>query len=198
MRFYGIFPVLIFLSLFCGCQQPETSEVRVLVAASARLPAEECVSFYLETIEQSNQPDILVVSGPSNGLSQQILSGARADLFISANPTWTDVVSNLSDSTLPLVSNRLVIASPNGIEVDSLVDLANPNIGRIAIAAESVPVGNYARQVVGQLPAQTRQAIEGKLVFAKDSSVSMVSFRRSNCYFRKSGICSGSQKLNKQ
>ena len=137
------------------------------------MAAEECVAAYsAASTERVESPKFRVISGPSNGLAQQIRSGARADLFISADSAWIDAVGDLSQSTSPLVSNRLVVAVPtkNRKQLDALNDLANPDIERIAVAAPSVPIGNYAKQVIGHLTTEDRKSVENKLVFAKDSS----------------------------
>lgn len=149
--------------------------IRVLVAASAHRAAERSIGAFKQQHTDAEGLKVELVAGPSNGLALQILAGASADIFVSANPAWTDLIEDHCDSVSPLMSNQLVLAQPRRVvgsarELKSLADLSSPAVGRIAIATESVPVGDYARQAISKLSDQDRSAIQSKLVFAKDSS----------------------------
>ena len=89
----------------------------------------------------------------SQVLRTQLEHGAVADVFASADLTnmeWL-IADNLvaADSDQAFVTNRLVVILPPGnpAEVDSLVDLARPDL-KLILADPSVPAGNYARQVL--------------------------------------------------
>jgi molybdate transport system substrate-binding protein len=89
--------------------------------------------------------------GPSDGLASQIESEGTADVFASASGTWMDDVQSktgVSDRTV-FAKNRLVIITPpdNPAGVRSLADLAKSGVS-VVIAAEGVPVGDYARQAL--------------------------------------------------
>ena len=82
-------------------------------------------------------------------LRTQALEGAPADVFASASP---DEVEALADAGLvleqrALAGNRLALAAAEGAPVASLADLAAPGL-RIALAAEAVPAGRYARRAL--------------------------------------------------
>jgi molybdate transport system substrate-binding protein len=94
--------------------------------------------------------------GSSATLARQIESGARADLFISADQDWMDYLDQRgrvrSASRIDLLGNRLVLVAP----VDSRLALqvsrgmrirdALGATGRLAIAdPASVPAGRYAK-----------------------------------------------------
>jgi len=88
----------------------------------------------------------------SNLLARQILAAGKADLFLSADEDWMDVVARagLVDeaSRRTLLSNRLVVVGPAGPgpEVEGPGDLARPGFRRLSIAQpEAVPAGRYAR-----------------------------------------------------
>lgn len=89
--------------------------------------------------------------GPSDGLAGQIESEGTADVFASASATWMDDVqekvgvTNRSD----FAKNRLVVITPsdNPANVRSLADLGRPGV-QVVLAAEGVPVGDYARQTL--------------------------------------------------
>jgi molybdate transport system substrate-binding protein len=89
--------------------------------------------------------------GPSDGLASQIESEGIADVFASASGTWMDDVqtkTGVTDRT-DFAKNKLVIITPsdNPANVRSLADLGRPGVA-VVIAAEGVPVGDYARQAL--------------------------------------------------
>ena len=89
--------------------------------------------------------------GASDALAGQIQSEGTADVFASASGTWMDEVEKdpgVSDRT-DFVMNRLVIITPpdNPADIQSIDDLANPGV-QLVLAAEGVPVGDYAREAL--------------------------------------------------
>jgi molybdate transport system substrate-binding protein len=160
--------------LLAGCNselEDKPSKIHVLVAASATSAVQEVADAYLEQLaDDAAAPKIVIVSGPSSGLAQQILSGAPADMFISANPKWRNAVRGQTLDSKLLFKNRLVIAT----------HILNPKeIESVAVAGEFVPVGDYANQVIQQLPVGDLESIKSKLVFAKDASA-LVAWLESN------------------
>lgn len=93
----------------------------------------------------------------SQVLSQQMIQGARADVFASANSTEMDKVrqAGLADNSGEIfVSNRLVVILPkdNPGKVNALKDLANPGL-KLVIADKTVPVGGYALAMFDKMSA---------------------------------------------
>lgn len=89
--------------------------------------------------------------GPSDGLAGQIESEGVADVFASASPTWMDALASktgVSDRT-DFAQNQLVIITPpdDPAGIGSIADVAEPGV-QLVLAAEGVPVGDYARQVL--------------------------------------------------
>jgi molybdate transport system substrate-binding protein len=89
--------------------------------------------------------------GPSDGLAGQIESEGTADVFASASPTWMDDVQKkvgVSDRA-DFAQNQLVVITPPDDPggVKSFTDVANPGV-KLVLAAEGVPVGDYARQAL--------------------------------------------------
>ena len=98
--------------------------------------------------------EMRVVVAGSSTLAQQIVAGAPADLFVSANPEWVAFVKDKAgfSSGAVLFSNRLVVIAPKGSTVE-LTDLAaiasNLGDGRLALGDPAhVPAGIYARQAL--------------------------------------------------
>lgn len=88
----------------------------------------------------------------SSSLREQILAGAPADIFASADePTMTGLATAdaLSEDPTPFASNRLEIAVPPGNpgEVTGLADLTDPEL-LVGLCAEEVPCGRLARQLL--------------------------------------------------
>ncbi|MFK7754570.1 MAG: molybdate ABC transporter substrate-binding protein [Sedimentitalea sp.] len=97
--------------------------------------------------------------GASSAMARQILYGAPADIFVSANPQWMDVVEQdglvVPGTRVDLLSNELVlVAGQNGpAQADLNSDLVDALAGdRLAIASvETVPAGQYAKAALQHL-----------------------------------------------
>ncbi len=91
----------------------------------------------------------------SDQLAQQIVQGAPADVFASANKRQMEVAITagevISGTERTFVRNRLVVVYPkdNPGKLQSLKDLANPDL-KIVLANKNVPVGTYALDFLGK------------------------------------------------
>jgi molybdate transport system substrate-binding protein len=87
--------------------------------------------------------------GPSDGLAASIESEGGADVFASASGTWMDDVEGTTGVTgrTDLVTNKLVVITPpdDPAGITSLEGLAKNGV-QVVLAAEGVPVGDYARE----------------------------------------------------
>jgi molybdate transport system substrate-binding protein len=96
--------------------------------------------------------------GGSQNLRTQIEQGAPVDVFASANAKEMDtlVAQNLVQAGAPKVSltNQLVVILPkeNPADIISLEDLGKPGL-KLVLAAEEVPAGRYAREILEKLNA---------------------------------------------
>jgi len=102
---------------------------------------------------EKDNPDVEVEFnyGPSSGLREQILQGAPADVFASANTSNMDQVVEGGAAKDPqnFVTNQLQIAVPAGNEagVTGLADFAQANL-LIGLCAEDVPCGEFGREAL--------------------------------------------------
>jgi len=107
----------------------------------------------------------------SGVLIQQIVNGAPADLFVSADQETLDrgVREKVLDPATrrDFASNSLVMIAPAGAAVvlTRVADLRTPEVRRVAVGKlATVPVGRYTKQVLDQDGLWT--TLEPKLVFA--------------------------------
>ena len=107
----------------------------------------------------------------SSTLAQQIVHGAEADLFISADAKWADYLAK-NDRVVQrqdLLGNRLVIVVPvdSKVEVKTAEDLLAAGIEHVALGEpQSVPAGIYAKQALTKLGLWGQ--LQSKVVSAED------------------------------
>ena len=97
----------------------------------------------------------------SDELAAQIRSGAKPDVFASADTKLPDELfaEGLVERPQAFASNRLVLAVPaEATKVRSLDDLAGDGV-TLVVGAQSVPIGAYTRKVLGRLDSPTRTKI---------------------------------------
>ncbi|QDU62027.1 Molybdate-binding periplasmic protein precursor [Planctomycetes bacterium Pan216] len=129
-----------------------TATITLFAAASMTDACEEIVRAF----EEAHGVDCRLSVSSSSTLARQIEHGAPADLFLSANIEWREVLerSGLVASSVDLVSNRLVLIVPTGNNwsVTTPEDLASDKVTRFAIAdPEGVPAGIYAKRALERL-----------------------------------------------
>lgn len=134
-----------------GCSGGDRERTEVLVSTAASLTD---VFAAIEIAFEGSNPDIDVVFnvGGSSGLREQILAGAPADVFASANmETMQAVVDANLVAGPPLVFavNTIQVAVPvgNPAEVGGLEDFARPEL-LLGMCAEPVPCGAFAREAL--------------------------------------------------
>lgn len=154
-----------------ACRAPARQTVIVFAAASL---GESFRALEHEYEAAHPEIDIVVNLAGSQLLAMQLLEGAPADVFASADAASLDRVlaerPELANTRQPFASNRLVLVVPSTSELDSLDEL-DEHLGRpglkIVLAGPEVPVGRYAREALDQLGL--RDAFEAKLVSNEDS-----------------------------
>ena len=90
----------------------------------------------------------------SSTLANQVVEGAPADVFASADALQMEVVQEegLARDPVPFATNRLVVITPedNPRGLEAVGDLAAEGI-KLILAGPDVPAGNYAREMFGRL-----------------------------------------------
>lgn len=139
--------------------------ITVFAAASTTNAMEEIK----EAFERTSGIQVRTNYAASSTLAQQIVNGAEADVFLSANVGWADHVESLSTKRRDLLGNRLVIILPS----DSQLPLVRPEalrleeVRHLALAdTASVPAGRYAKQALVEL--NLWEGLKDKVVAGKD------------------------------
>lgn len=90
----------------------------------------------------------------SSELAVQIIEGAPADVYASADPVQMQVVKEegLAEDPVIFVTNRLVVITPadNPAGIEGIGDLADAGV-KVVLAAPEVPAGSYAHQGLRRL-----------------------------------------------
>jgi molybdate transport system substrate-binding protein len=126
-------------------------EGELLVSAAASLT--NAFAEMESAFEDANPDvDVLLNLGSSSALREQILEGAPADVFASANTSNMDQVAEageLAGDAEIFVTNSLQIAVPSGnpAGVTGLEDFTREEL-LIGLCAEDVPCGDFGRQAL--------------------------------------------------
>jgi molybdate transport system substrate-binding protein len=145
-----------------------TTTVTALVAASTT----DAVNELADRFSRQSEVTVKVSPGPSNQLAAQIIQGAPADVFLSANAKWADEVKakGLGSASRDLLSNGLVIVVPKGnpAGVHGPEDLAGESVKKVALAGENVPAGLYAGQALAKLNVLPQLVAGNKIARGQD------------------------------
>jgi molybdate transport system substrate-binding protein len=139
------------LALVAACGDdgdPESSEIVVFAAASLTDAFEEVA----DAFEDANPGTSVELNfAASSALREQIIEGAPADVFASANGSNMDAVveAGEADGSEVFVQNQLEIAVPAGNEagVSGLDDFARDELF-VGLCAEEVPCGEFGREAL--------------------------------------------------
>ena len=143
----------------CGSDDDKASSADngdVVVSAATSL--KQAFGTYAESFEQAKAQ--LNFAG-SDELATQIRSGAKVDVFASANTKLPDQLYKEKRVDKPVVftTNRLVLAVPEDSDKVGLLDDLAKQGTTLAIGAKDVPIGTYTRKVLGGLSAGAQKSI---------------------------------------
>jgi molybdate transport system substrate-binding protein len=134
---------------------PDAQPAAVTVSAAVSLT--DALTAVAERYGNEARGSVRFNFGASNTLARQIVNGAPADIFVSADEAQMDVVAAaglLKDGTrFDLLTNQLAVVVPNDRPrtFKSVREIADPAFKRIAIGdPAAVPSGVYARQYLQQ------------------------------------------------
>lgn len=157
----GVWRILLAAALFLALAAAAQAQITVFAAASTKTALDEAAAAY--KVETGRAVTFSYAGSPA--LARQIQLGAPADVFLSANPGWMNVLQQdkLIDpaTRLDLLANRLVLIA-HGTGLPSL-DLETADLsaqlgeGHLAMAlVDAVPAGLYGKAALtalGQWPS---------------------------------------------
>lgn len=161
-----------------------TPELRTLIVFAAASLTDAFTELG-ENFQIAN-PDVTVAFNfaGSQALHTQIEEGAPADIFASASGKEMDAAIEgkfIADGVKQIfLTNKLVVILPtdNPAGMEKLEDLTKPGV-KIVLAAEEVPVGNYARQALdlmnGSFGADFKDKVLANVVSNEDNVKQVVS-----------------------
>ena len=171
--------VLLFSALRAGAQE----SVTVYAAASLTSALQE-----LAKQAPAQNLDIRLSFGSSSTLAKQVVQGAPADLYMSANVKWMDYLDEQGliepGTRTNLLGNALVVIAPRGepfrVRPEPGFDFASAFKGRLALGDPShVPAGIYAKQALQALGWWP--ALVNRLAPAVDVRATLAYVERGEC-----------------
>ena len=130
-----------------------SSETLTVFAAASLTDAFEQIAQSFEAAHPG--VDVVFNFGGSSTLATQLVEGAPADIFASANNTQMTVARDgerIGGPARTFARNRLVLIVPadNPANIQSLRDLANPGV-QLVLAAPGVPVRDYTDSMLTRM-----------------------------------------------
>ena len=143
--------LVVLLATACGDGAENETEQQTLTVFAAASLTEAFTQIGSDFEADHPSLEVRFSFGPSDGLATQIQEGAPADVFASASPTWMDAVAGDPGITnrTDFARNLLVVITPadDPAGIESVEDLVKPGV-KLVLAAEGVPVGDYAREML--------------------------------------------------
>ena len=143
------------IAALCLAALPARAEdVGVFAAASLKNALDQVAAQFTRETGHT----VTISYAGSNALAKQIIEGAPADVFISANAEWLDEVekAGLVQARSDILGNRLVLIAHGDAEpvaISGETDLAGLlDGGKLAMAlVDSVPAGQYGKAALESL-----------------------------------------------
>ena len=155
--FYSLLLLLGAVLLASCTSEPRRSAPVVMAAASMQEALSEAADVWEE---RGHARPVLTFAGTS-ALARQVLAGAPADLFISADEEWMDELAGAGaidvESRAVMAGNQLVLIAPEASETSVRLDDQAAlqralGDGRLAMAdPDAVPAGRYGKAALQSL-----------------------------------------------
>lgn len=171
IRFCVTIGVLVLFMVLPGCTQEAQKQAELNVYAAISLT--DALGEIGTAFTAENGVKIFYNFAASTTLQRQLEKGATADVFISASPRQVVALETNglleAESRKDLLTNRLVLVSDEsaGISMETLTNLAVPEISRVAIGHPNiVPAGTYAKEALVHFGLW--ETLQSKFVFGTD------------------------------
>ena len=153
----------------CGGKTAAKPHDAVLVFAAASTT--NAMDDIKSRFEQESGIDVNANYAASSTLAQQIVHGADADIFLSADIQWADYAAKHAAESRrrDLLGNRLVIIVPadSTLVIHNPRELAAETVKHLAVGdPASVPIGKYAKRALEKLAIWDK--LKGRIVAGAD------------------------------
>lgn len=147
--------IALFVTTACGPPRPGTPPTNDDVTVFAAASLTGVLTRLSRDYTQKTGVPVRINFAASSTLARQLQAGARADVYISADPVWMDSLEKdgliEAGSRRDLVSNALVLIAPSEAVFEATLTrdfpIGDAFRGRLAIGDPAhVPAGRYARQ----------------------------------------------------
>lgn len=163
--------LLVVLAIACAPVMAQARDITVFAASSLTDALTDVGQAYKKVTDNT----VHFSFASSSTLARQIVAGAPADIYVSADQRWMDYVQKhhriVAASRTNLLANQLVLVAPRDsatthIDIAPGFDLAAPlGTGRLAVGNPThVPAGIYGKQALQSLHAWT--SVQGHLARA--------------------------------
>lgn len=167
-----LFLWLLLLSACTGNDQPTGTNTPLSVFAAASLT--DAFTELGQAFTAEHTTAVTFNFAGSSQLATQIIEGAPADVFASANHTQLQNVIDDgridTNTAVAFVSNRLTVVVPadNPANITNLEDLAQPGI-LLVVAVEGVPIRQYTDAIVAKLGPEFTAAFYANVVSEEEN-----------------------------
>ncbi|HLU08163.1 MAG TPA: molybdate ABC transporter substrate-binding protein, partial [Oceanobacillus sp.] len=153
MRSRLLILVVLFFAFSSRVMTAQRDQTLLVFAAASLTDAFEEIATAFEA--ENPGVDVLFNFAGSSALATQLVEGAPADVFASANTRQMRVAieaGRIAEQPLVFARNWLVLITPadNPANIESLRDLANPGV-KLVVAAPEVPVRVYTDVMLARL-----------------------------------------------
>ena len=156
-RLHSYLALILSVIFTIGVIEPVHAKIVIYIFAAAS--TRNAVDTVIDAFPRQPHTRISAVYGATSALARQILDGAPASLFLSANKDWMNEITKvgLVEKSQKVFSNKLVLISPNRevntFNIQSPSDIVESlKNERLAVAEISaVPAGIYSQQAFNYL-----------------------------------------------
>jgi molybdate transport system substrate-binding protein len=175
----NVFALAVLLATSAAIATEQPRQPLIVFAAASLTDSLQKVS---DAYTKSSGVPVKLSFAASSALAKQIESGARADIFFSADQEWMDYLDQRQlikrDSRADLLGNRLVLIAPLDSKVALKLRPGAPILdalgerGRLATGdPDSVPAGKYAKSALTTL--KLWDALQSRLARAENVRVAL-------------------------
>jgi len=164
-----VLAVLLVVGSVGSAHSQSRPELTVFAAADLAFALKEIVPLF----EKAHDAKVTLVLGSTGQLSQQIASGAPADLLFAANESFIDDLIKkgaiMPDTRAHYAQGRIVLATrkDRGPRLANLKELTDPHVRRVAIAnPQHAPYGKAAEEALRSTGIW--DAVEPTLVYGEN------------------------------